>query len=408
MGTWQRAIILIDMDAFFASIEQLDNPKLRGCPLAITNGLQGSCVITCSYEARAYGVHTGMSIYEAKKLCPSIIQASTRPQRYAELSTRIMQSLNDITPDIEIYSVDEAFLDITHCQKLYGDPEYIARRAQQAVWQASHLPCSVGLSSNKTCAKYAAKVNKPKGFTVIRPEETRSRLRDVPVTDLCGINKGIAGFLAQYNVHFCGDMQTLPISVLAKRFGNLGRRIWFMCQGEDPEPLQLTVAAPKSMGHGKVLPPHTNDKTVILTYLQHMSEKLAARLRRHQFSAQHFTISLRSLSCGWVGDHYATRYPTDDGALIYQLAKLAVQQHWLPHDTIRQVQITASDPQPALQQSDLFDHASPQRQQVNQAIDQINQRYGELKCMPATLLNRSKTPNVIAPAWKPSGHRKTV
>ncbi len=408
MSDWSRAIILIDMDAFFASIEQLDDPKLRGHPLAITNGMQGSCVITCSYEARKFGVHTGMTIYDAKRLCPSLIQRSTRPERYAELSSRIMHSLISITPDIEVYSVDEAFLDITHCQKLYGDPVGVARCAQQAVWQASHLPCSVGLSSNKTCAKYAAKVNKPKGFTVIRPEETKHRLRDVPVTDLCGINKGIAGFLAQYNVHFCGDMETLPISVLAKRFGNLGRRIWFMCQGEDPEPLQLTVAAPKSMGHGKVMPPNTNDPLTILTYLQHMSEKLGARLRRHDMSAQHFSIGLRSLNSGWIGGRYATKQPTDDGADIYALAKRAMQEHWSSHCIIRQVQITAGDPQPSSMQGDLFETSSPQRQKINHAIDEINQRYGELKCMPATLLNRSPTPNVIAPAWKPNGHRKTV
>lgn len=405
---WQRAIALIDMDAFFASIEQLDNPELRNRPIAVTNGLEGSCVITCSYEARQFGIRTGMRLYEARRLCPSLIQCGSRPERYSELSSRIMHALIDITPDIEIYSVDEAFLDLTHCQKLYGDPIAVAKRAKQLVWQVSHLNCSIGLSSNKTCAKFAAKLNKPNGFSIIPPEETQDSLRDVPVTALCGINKGIASFLAKYNVYYCGDIERIPISILAKRYGHVGRRIWHMCHGSDPAPLELTTAAPKSMGHGKVLPPKTSDSLTITAYLQHMSERLAARLRRHQLCAQHFSIGLHVLPYGWFGDQYATSIACDDGLAIFQCAKQALSEHWQPGWPVRQVQITATDPRPALQQADFFDQPNQQRMQLNRAIDQINMRYGELSCMPAQLMHRSKTPNVIAPAWKPSGHRKTV
>ena len=123
---WERAIILVDMNAFFASIEQLDRPEWRGRPLAVTNGLTGTCIITCSYEARAYGIKTGMRLKEGRKLCPDLIQCPARPQRYATVSSNIMQALQDITPDIEVFSVDEAFLDVTHCQRLLGPPERIA------------------------------------------------------------------------------------------------------------------------------------------------------------------------------------------------------------------------------------------------------------------------------------------
>ena len=151
----------------------------------------------------------------------------------------------------------------------------------------------MGVSGDKPTAKYAAKLNKPNGLTVIPPWQARARLFDVPVTELCGINKGIGGFLAQYGVHRCGDMERLPISVLAKRFGNPGRRIWYMCQGEDPDPVQLNVPPPKSVGHGKVMPPDTRDHTVLLTFLMHMSEKVAARLRRHGLKAGRFFIGLQ-------------------------------------------------------------------------------------------------------------------
>ena len=155
---WPRAIILMDMNAFFASVEQLDRPEWRGRPIAITNGLQGTCIITCSYEARAYGIRTGMRLKQARQLCPGLIQSPARPQRYAAVSTAIMDALAEITPDLEVFSVDEAFLDVTHCQRLLGSPEHIARLTKQRVFEVSGLLCSVGLSGDKTTAKICGQV----------------------------------------------------------------------------------------------------------------------------------------------------------------------------------------------------------------------------------------------------------
>ncbi len=255
---WPRAIILADMNAFFASVEQLDQPELRSRPIAITNGIDGTCIITCSYEARAHGIYTGMRLKEARRLCPDLVRRPSRPQRYAEISTTIMRSLAEkISPDIEVFSVDEAFLDVTRCQRLFGSPTAIAQRTKETIMEASGLLCSVGVSGDKTTAKYAAKLNKPDGLTVILPWEAEARLKDVPVTELCGIANGIGDFLKRYGVRICGDMKKLPISVLAQRYGNPGRRIWYMCQGQDLEPLHMDIPAPKSIGHGKIMPPNT-------------------------------------------------------------------------------------------------------------------------------------------------------
>jgi len=406
---WKRAIILVDMNAFFASVEQRDNPEWRGRPIGITNGTQGTCIITCSYEARAYGIKTGMRLKEARKLCPSLIQCPAHPQRYAEVSTLIMESLQTITPDIEVFSVDEAFLDVTHCQSLWGTPAQIAKLTKQTVFAASNILCSVGVSGDKTTAKYAAKLNKPDGLTIIPPWHARTRLHDVPVTELCGIAKGIGAFLAERGVYRCGDMAKLPISVLAARFGNPGRRIWYMCQGKDPDPLNINVAAPKSIGHGKVVPPNTRDPAIVRTYLHHMSEKVAVRLRKHHLEASRFSVSLRT-SEGWIMGKYATATPTQDGQIIMRLCDQLLQRQWRQQG-VHQIQVTALNPQPAGQQLDLFAD-NPQiyqkREDLNQAIDSINERYGEFTVAPATLLKRSKMPNVIAPAWKPHGHRQTV
>lgn len=405
LDLWPRAIALVDMNAFFASIEQKDHPEWRGKPVAITNGRQGTCIITCSYEARSFGVKTGMRLKEARQKCPTLIQSPTRPERYAEISTLIMASLNSITPDIEIYSVDEAFLDLTHCQHLYKSPEDIALLIKKTVFDASGLLCSVGLAGDKTTSKYAAKQNKPDGLTIVHPSQSKLYLHDVPVTELCGINKGIGGYLAERGVFTCGDMSKLPISELGRRFGNIGRRIWKMAQGEDPDKVTTKIKAPKSIGHGKVMPPNTVNKDILLTYLLHMSEKVGVRLRRYDFQASHFYIGLNS-SNGWLSAKPRLANPTQDSQLIYKLCKTFLSENWKGKG-IHQVQVTALDPHSVVGQLSLFE-SNNETKTHHRVMDNINERYGELCLSPARLLNRSVMPNVIAPAWKPFGLRQTI
>jgi len=404
--TWPRVIALVDMNAFFASIEQRDHAEWRGRPVAITNGRQGTCIITCSYEARAYGIKTGMRLKQARQLCPELIQCPAHPERYAATSAAIMESLQDITPDIEIFSVDEAFLDITRCQRLLGIPPQIARLAKQKVFDVSGIPCSIGVSGDKTTAKFAAKLNKPDGLTVIPPWEAAEWLREVPVTGLCGIAEGIGRFLTAHGVQTCGDVRKLPISVLARRFGNPGRRIWYMCQGQDPATLQQDVPAPKSVGHGKVVPPNTRDIEVLLTYLMHMSTKVGTRLRRHQLQAQNFSIGLRT-GAGWLGGKLQSALPTNDGRQIMALCRRVIDEAWHGQG-VHQVQVTALNPVNTGSQLELFNATDDTQDEVNAVMDAVNRRYGELALAPARLLNRSSMPNVIAPAWKPSGHRQTI
>ena len=404
---WQKMIALVDMNAFFASIEQRDQPWWRGRPVAVTNGSIGTTIITCSYEARAYGIHTGMRLPEAHKLCPQLIQAPARPYRYAEVSRAIMHSLEAITPDLEIFSVDEAFLDLSHCQRLYHyDPWSIGKRIKQVIFDCSGLLCSVGLSGDRSTAKWAAKQHKPNGLTVIKPELAGDALAEIAVTELCGINKGIGRFLAQYGVYRCADMKKIPISVLGQRFGNPGRRIWLMAQGKDPQAVDGNIAPPKTLGHGKVIPPNTLDSSVILLYLMHMVEKVAARLRHNQLQAQTFSFAMRTAN-GWLHTRSRTIKSTDDGRQIFQLGKFFFQQKW-DNSGIFQVHVAALDPHPANGQQDLFVDDNQVRQKLYQTIDRINHRYGEFTLCNAPLINRSSMPNVIAPAWKPDGHRNTL
>ena len=405
--SWPRIIALVDMNSFFASIEQMDYPELYGRPVGVTNGLQGTCIITCSYEARSWGIKTGMRLKEAKKLCPDIIQRPSRPKRYAQISTRIMSALKTITPDMEVFSVDEAFLDLTHCKKIIHSPEQIAKKIQDLVCDVSGISCSVGISGDKTTAKYAAKQDKPYGITIIPPLDAESILENVPVDQLCGIGKGIKRFLNSHGVYKCGDMKNIPISVLGKHFGHPGRRIWLMAQGKDPEQIQTIVAPPKSIGHGKVMPPDTRDKRIILTYLQHMSEKVGARLRKHDFKSSVFFIGLKTKN-GWIGSKMKLAYSIDDGKKIMQLGEKMIRHRW-HGEGIHQIQVTALNPQKSNQQIDFLEQGEHANIAIkNRVIDLINQKYGNLTIAPSNLMHRSSMPDVIAPAWKPSGHRQTI
>ena len=388
---WPRIIVLVDMNAFFASIEQARDPNLIGKPIGITNGIKGSCIITCSYEARAYGICTGMRVKEAKKLCPSFLRLPSNPILYAKISADIMNSLHEITPDIEVFSVDEAFLDMTYCKKIWDSPESIAKKIKEKVFSVSGVHCSIGISGDKTTAKYAAKLHKPNGLTIISPWDAENTLKDISVLELCGINRGIGAFLAKRGIFTCGEVKKIPISVLGERFGNPGRRIWYMCQGKDPEEVKNNTKTPKTIGHGKIMPPNTRSKNVIYMYLIHMSEKVAYRLRKNTLCAQKFLIGLKT-SKGWIGcKQTKTAFPTNNGG-----------------EDIYQVQVTALDLREEKGQIDLFNENNDRYHQLNTVIDCVNQRYGEFTLASAKLLDRTDMPNVISPAWKPYGYRQTI
>ena len=432
---WPRAIIHIDMNAFFASVEQRDFPELRGKPIGVTNGEVGTTLITCSYEARALGVKTGMRVYDARRLCPGLIQRPARPKVYAGISTRIMHALQDISPDVEVFSVDEAFLDVTHCQRLHGSPEHIAHLARQRIHEISGgLPCSIGVAGTKSTAKIASDMKKPNGLTVIPPWEARERLADVPMKKVCGLGPNIADFLSLYGARTCGDVARLPMTVLARRYGVTGKYLWLACQGKDTEPVAPDVAPPQSVGHGKVLPPHTASARVIDIYLRHMCEKVAARLRRHDMQAGRLYIGLRletphdgsptrcaRSSCDNenIGQLFTLPYGSPDGRRLFELAQKFLRHRW--HGAaVTHVQVTALHLRSTSGQLELFSAADVQgctsvagatdTRTLNRfsTIDRINARYGEFTVAPATLLERSTMPNVIAPAWRPDGHRQHI
>ncbi len=404
--SWSRIIMHVDMNAFFASIEQRDRPCLRGQPVAITNGIKGSCIITCSYEARAFGIKTGMRFVEAKNKCPSLVRCPSDPQKYTRVSSRIMEILYDISPDMEIFSIDEAFLDLTRCKKIYSSPLDAAYLVKDRLFRLLNLPCSIGISTNKSNAKFAAKMKKPDGITVMSPNDSESILSKYSVKDLCGVSNGIQSFLNYHGVFICGDMKNIPISILGDKFGNIGRKIWLMAQGKDIEELKLHIDLPKSLGHGKVTIPNLKDEYDIKKILHLMSEKVARRMRQHGYESNIFLIGVRK-KYEWVTKKYKIVNYTNHGRDIFKLCLKLINNN-LVKDGIYQVQITATNPRLIGIQSDLFLEDTSDKSCLDFAIDGVNEKFGSLVLQPARLLKKIDSPDVISPSWRPSGYKKSV
>ena len=403
----EKIFIHVDMNAFFASIEQRDYPKLLGKPVAVTNGEHGSCIITSSYEARAFGIKTGMRISDGRKICPYLVQRPSRPKVYAATSTRIMNILHNITPDIQIYSVDEAFLELTNCMKIYKKINYVAYKIKDLIYKSENLKCSIGISFSKSLAKYASKVNRPDGITYINRNNYHEYLDNSPIDTLCGVSTGVKSFLNHHGVYKCSDMKKLPISILSNRFGNIGKKIWLMANGNDFEGLISDLNHPKSLGHGKVLKPNTKSSYLIKKVFLRMSNKLALRLRKSNYESNIFLIGIK-IKAGWIQKKIKIEKATCNRSDIFNIC-LSYLNLFDKNTGIYQVQVTALNPLKKNTQMDIFSEDNDKSQILDQVLENIYDKFGPDTINPARLISdHTDSPDVIAPAWRPSGHRKSV
>lgn len=347
-------IAMIRLEAFQPSIEQMDNPDLRAQPVCVVNGEHGSVIVAASTQAQTAGVRSGMTWEEAQMHCPDCVRIVSRPGRYSEISGRIMEALREITPEVEVFAVDEAFLDLTSCQSYYrNQPETIGRLIQETVNKASSgLPCSVGISGDKTTARWAARQGYPDGLTLLPPDQAERRLHDVPLADLCGIGPEVAAFFARHDVYCCGDMKRIPVGVPARRYGNAGRRWWLMAQARDPAAVEPGRKSPASLSLGKVLSPQTAEITIIQGNFMRLAEKLALHLRRHGQIVAEFHIAMRCPD-GWRQDWLCPPQATNDSLEIFRLSKRFLRQHWFG-DSVLQIRLQAAPPVAEGGQPDIF------------------------------------------------------
>ncbi len=427
-----RTIFHLDMDAFFASVEQACDPRLQGKPILVCGAQSRTVVLSPSYEARAYGVKTGMTVPEAQRLCPSIVCVPADNAKYTDTCCRIVSILQDYTPLLEVTSVDEAFLDMTgslglwsgigpHGQAHRNLPseqgeregatrapaiEAIARSIKKRIHSQFGLSCSIGVAPNKLLAKLGSRIRKPNGLVIIHSEDIPILLEDLPVKELCGIGPGTETVLATLGIRTCGELGRAPVETLRIRFGIMGERLHQMGLGIDDSPVLSMEALPeaKGVGHSMTLSRDVGDREVLSRYLLQLSEKVGRRMRREGYRGRIVSITLRYRDfTTFTKQHKCARY-LDDGQGIFKVA-LEIFNTLSLKQSVRLVGVSVSDLVRDLHQLPLFDEER-RRRSVLTAMDQVNDRYGEFCITWGTLLNRYPHKEVISPAWKPKGVKR--
>jgi DNA polymerase-4 len=311
-----RWILHVDMDAFFAAVEQLDHPELRGRPVVVGGLGPRGVVATASYEARAFGVHSAMPIAKARKLCPEAKFLSARFARYEEVAAQVRAILGSYSPDVEPLSLDEAFVDLTGTERLHGPPETVALAVQRRIQTEVGLPCSVGLAPNKLLAKLASDVAKPGGVHTVREEDVDGFLSPLSVARLWGVGPQTARRLAEHGVQTVGDLRELDASLLHSWFGrSMGAHLWRLARGLDDSPV-VPAREAKSISQEVTYPEDLFREEDVARELRRLAVSVATRLVEEGLLATTVRIKIR-----WADFTTRTRQarlpePTDHPVLI--------------------------------------------------------------------------------------------
>jgi DNA polymerase-4 len=401
----ERVIMHMDMDAFFASVEQQNRPSLRGKPIGVVGAGKRTVITTSSYEARARGVKTGMNLFEARKVCPELILVVGRNRKYTDTSRGIVRILQEYTPLVEVYSIDEAFLDITGSIPLFGSPQEIARRIKDRIRKQFGITCSIGIAPNKMMAKLAAGLQKPDGLVRVLPEEIPALMDDLPVRALCGIGRRLGESLEAMGVRTCGELGRFSPEKLRRRFGIIGETLLAMGKGIDPSslvPLE-EEAEPKSIGHSTTLPQDISDEDTLYRILLHLSEKVARRTRRNHFCGRTVTLTLRYADFTTFSKRARLDHSLRHGSEIYLAARQILSTLHLTQ-AVRLLGVTLSGLSRDGLQLSLFEEER-KREEIARAMDVVNDRFGMFTITWGTLLARSRVDaSVISPAWRPAGN----
>ncbi|MBA2133860.1 DNA polymerase IV [Capillibacterium thermochitinicola] len=378
-GRQRRRIIHLDMDAFYAAIEQLDNPAYRGKPV-IVGGLphERGVVSTCSYEARKYGIRSAMPLREAARRCPHGIFVPGRMQRYREVSAAIMKLLREYTPLVEPLSCDEAFLDVTGSEPLFGPAETIARQIVDRIAAELQLSASVGVAPNKFLAKLASDLKKPRGFVVIEEEDVLSFLAPLPINRIWGVGPKTTTQLQKMGLKTIGDLQELSLTYLRENLGDLGINLYRLARGIDDRPVETDMDI-KSIGHETTFQEDTADREFLEETLWYLSEKVARRLRRKGLVGKVITIKLRDHDFQTITRQTTLYQATDFEEVIYQTARQLAEANAWSGKPLRLIGVSVSGLQTRENsQAPLFtESADTDLRALHQTLDRIRERFGE-------------------------------
>jgi len=397
-----REIIHLDLDAFYASVETLDNPDLKGKPVIVGGSEKRGVVCAASYEARKFGVHSAQPTATAKRLCPRGIFLPLRMERYQEMSGRVFEIFRRFTPLVEALSIDEAFLDVTDSIRLFGTPADIARKIRSSVQEETGLTVSAGVASNKLLAKIASDMNKPDGLTVVPRGREKEFLGPLPVEKLWGVGKVTREALHRIGVRTMGDLSAVPEEIMDRRFGRNGVQLHRLSRGIDDREVECESEA-KSIGHEETYPEDLTEMESIRRELLSLGTRVAARMRRHDAKGKTVTLKVKYRNFTLVTRAVTLERPTDDGGEIYRSVLALLPKTEAGKRPVRLLGISLSRLSggeerkagyPA-EQLRLFGGAPPanktatsaKKEKLNRVVDRIREKYGKKGIRPAALLD---------------------
>ncbi len=372
-------ILHIDMDAFYASVEQLDNPDLQGKCIIVGGDSRRGVVSAASYEARRHGIRSAMPIFKAKQKCPHGIFVPPRMARYKEISVIIMSLLREFTPLVEPVSIDEAYMDISGCERLFGDPDKIGLEIKKRIKKTVHLSCSVGIAPNKFLAKIASDMDKPDGLTIVTADDAMAFVESLPIRKVPGVGQNAHKQLMQIGIHTLGDVKNDSQQILIKRLGKFGQRLLELAFCQDESPV-VPDSQPKSISRELTLTENANDRKLLCRYLLNHAERIAKDLRRHGVRAKTVSIKIKHADFKQATRSVTLATPTQSTKTIYAEAVKLLDAYRLK-TKIRLIGVGTSSLVPAAtpRQASLFENPVTDGinwEQVDKAVDSIQQRFG--------------------------------
>ncbi|MDY6290902.1 MAG: DNA polymerase IV [Succiniclasticum sp.] len=370
----QRWIMHVDMDAFYASVEILDNPELKGLPVIVGGRSARGVVSTCSYEARKFGVHSAMPLFEARRLCPHGVYLPVRPHRYAEMSGKIMAIFRETSPLVEQLSIDEAFLDLTGMERL-GGAETIARKVQNRIMDELKLSASVGLAPNKFLAKLASDMRKPHGFVKIAPEEAALLLAPMPVSKIFGIGRSAEEKLKQFGIEKIGQLAAADITILRKVFGINAEQVKLLARGLDDRPV-INEEEAKSIGKENTFDRDLTDFESCREEVLDLCGQVGWRLRREKLAGHTVTLKVK-----FADFHTITRSATSDRLIAWDEDIFALVEKLLQKINVkpgvRLLGVSVSNLFCPEDEPTLGFEEDERLKKRNQAIDALKGKFGE-------------------------------
>ena len=384
-----RAIIHLDMDAFYPAVEVLDNPALKGKPVIVGGSKERGVVSSASYEARKFGVHSAQPIATALRLCPEGIFLPVRMSRYKEVSRRVFKIFHLFTPLVEPLSIDEAFLDVTGCARLFGQPEDIAKTVKQMVFKQTGLTVSAGVAPSKFVAKIASDMDKPDGLTVVPPDRVKEFLDPLPINKMWGVGKRTQDALKSLGIHTIGDLCRAPARVLEERFGKHGVKMHRLALGIDCRDVVPEQDA-KSIGHEDTFLHNIMNMGEARRELLSLANKVARRMRRGGVTGRTITLKVKYADFVQITRSITAPESTDDSLTIYGACCDLLKKTEVGKRPVRLLGISVSQLSlPAThEQISLFaePETSRKRKQLNRALDSLYEKFGERSIGPGTLL----------------------